>query len=551
MTPLHSLISVRPSLRGCLAAVCLFAFAGCATTPPVSSPVAAEITAAKELRLARGKRHSLEERAASYLAAAADAAPLLDQPAHQNKARAIYNAAASELTLLLRSADGGRLWNRPVTLTADGVEYRLRFAPASKQNDTWDPGYFEFFRTPQQVKEKSLVVQDQKPGAGGVLVGVHQPPDPRAVFLYDVGVAAPVTAILDFQKNAGAKPVRDVTLALYDPTRRDSVRIDGTATPLAADFTAPIAYYPNPPFQGLLEAMRVDRYFDSAGLFMLQPYDPDRIPVIFVHGLASAPGMWLDTIDAVEADPEMRGRFQFWVFGYPTGDPISISALQFRESLASVYQLYPRTKDMVLVSHSLGGLLSQMQSVDIGRTAWDATFEEDADRLFAKVPADNQMKRALLFEANPRIKRIVFICVPHRGSPLADNTIGAVGLSLIHLPAQVVDNVQKQVGHSLAVAAGKKGFIFPPSVHGLSPNSPLLHALDQHPIQAAHHTVAGDRGKGNSPKSSDGVVPYGSSHLASAQSELIVPGPHGSYKLPETVAELSRILRLHLHSATR
>ena len=45
--------------------------------------------------------------------------------------------------------------------------------------------------------------------------------------------------------------------------------------------------------------------------------------------------MWIDTIDAVESDPELRGRFQFWAFGYPTGDPISISALQLRESLSS------------------------------------------------------------------------------------------------------------------------------------------------------------------------------------------------------------------------
>ena len=86
--------------------------------------------------------------------------------------------------------------------------------------------------------------------------------------------------------------------------------------------------------------------------------------------------MWRDTIDAVESDPVLRGRFQFWAFGYPTGDPISISALQFRESLAGVYRLYPQTKDMVLISHSLGGLLSKMQTISTGRAAWDGVFGE-------------------------------------------------------------------------------------------------------------------------------------------------------------------------------
>jgi pimeloyl-ACP methyl ester carboxylesterase len=326
------------------------------------------------------------------------------------------------------------------------------------------------------------------------------------------------------------------------------IRLAGISRPLAADFTAPLAFYPDPPLLGLKEAMRVDRYFTTAGLTMWQPYDPDRIPVVFVHGLVSEPGMWRDTINAVESDPELRGRFQFWAFGYPTGDPISVSALQLRESLEGVYRLYPKTKDMVLVSHSLGGLLSKMQTITTGRKTWDEVFGDDADRLYAKVPPDHMVKRALIFEANPRVERVVFICVPHRGSPLADSFVGTIGLSLIHLPAQVVDGIQKQIGHSLAVATGRKGFVFPPSVHDLSPKSPLLHSLDQRPLQAPHHTIAGDRGKGDSPRSSDGVVPYVSSHLDSAKSERIVPGPHGSYKLPQCVEELRRILHLHLQT---
>jgi hypothetical protein len=60
------------------------------------------------------------------------------------------------------------------------------------------------------------------------------------------------------------------------------------------------------------------------------------------------------------------------------------------------------------------------------------------------------------------------------------------------------------------------------------------------------HSIIGDRGRGDTPNSSDGVVPYWSSHLAGAQSELIVPGPHGSLALPQTIADLKRILRLHL-----
>jgi pimeloyl-ACP methyl ester carboxylesterase len=536
-------ITLRFVLIGAWFVVC----AGCASTTTLPPTEARHYAAAKQLHEARAARESAEKRAAHYLAAADNAGPLLGEGAEATEVRDIYNTAVAELTGLLRSADDGRLWNRPLTLTAGSATYRLRFAPASRPDGTWAPGFFDIFRTPEQVNEKRLRVQVRDSGFGGVLVGVHKPADPEKSFLPAVGVAAPVTAVLDFSGSpAGEQPARDVVLSLHDPTLRETVQIAGATRPLAADFTAPLAYYPHPRFLGLMEMLRVDRYYKTAGLAMWQPYDPERIPVVLVHGLMSDPGMWPDLIDAVESDPLLRGRFQFWTFGYPTGDPISISALQFRESLAGVYRLYPRTKDMVLVSHSLGGLLSKMQTITTDRAVWDGLFGDEADHLYAKVPSDHMVKKALIFDANPRVKRVVFICVPHSGSSLATGVIGAIGLSLIHLPPAVVDNIQAQVGHNLAVAAGRKGFVFPPSVHGLSPDSPLLHALDMRSMEAPHHSIIGDRGKGDTPNSSDGVVEYRSSRLDSAHSELIVPGPHGSYQLTETVRELQRILRLHL-----
>jgi hypothetical protein len=89
------------------------------------------------------------------------------------------------------------------------------------------------------------------------------------------------------------------------------------------------------------------------------------------------------------------------------------------------------------------------------------------------------------------------------------------------------------------------------SIAGLSPGNPLFEGLEKIPIEVPHHSIIGDRGRGDTPNSSDGVVPYSSSHLASAESELIVPGPHGSHDLPETIAELERILQLHLKSTGR
>ena len=86
----------------------------------------------------------------------------------------------------------------------------------------------------------------------------------------------------------------------------------------------------------------------------------------------------------------------------------------------------------------------------------------------------------------------------------------------------------------------------PNSVWGLKPSNPALPVVNSAPISVPYHSIIGDRGKGNSPNSTDGVVAYWSSHLEGAKSELIVPGPHGSCALPQTIDELDRILRLNL-----
>jgi pimeloyl-ACP methyl ester carboxylesterase len=294
--------------------------------------------------------------------------------------------------------------------------------------------------------------------------------------------------------------------------------------------------------------MRPQNYEKRAGLYMLEPYDPDRIPVIFVHGLISVPQQWVPTIAAVESDPVLHGRYQFLAFAYPTGDPILISSLKLRESLEQVYKLYPKTKDMVLIGYSLGGLLAQMQAVTTGRVLWDDVFQGDADRLYAALPPDNLMKRALIFEANPRVRRIVFICVPHRGTDAATNWIGSIAAGLIRLPGSIL---ARDTNGAIATLQKNVGIKHPPTgINGLSPRSPVLRGLNTLNISAPYHSIIGDRGRGDTPNSSDGVVAYWSSHLAGAQSELIVPGSHGSFALPQTVSELKRILRLNLSVAS-
>ncbi len=461
--------------------------------------------------------------------------------------RLTYNAACVELAARVGKSTGGV--SLPATFSGPSGAYRLEFS-ADRPSGAWDPSLFAELLPTDELKNQQLVSKPPLPGYGGALVGVSLPPNPRELLLPRVGVSAPVTAVVNFSKPArSGNPTRAI-LTLYDPAKRNSALVAGEKRPLAADFTAPFGYYPNPGDIGILGMLSPGKYLEKEGFFLVQPYDPKKIPIVFVHGLMSVPQMWLPVMAAIESDPILRGKFQFWVFAYPTGDPIAYSALKLREALASVYKVYPRTRDMVIINHSLGGDLTHLQVIDSGDVLVKGIFKENAPKIMA-LPPDSPIKQALIFKANPRIKRVIFVAAPHRGAPLAVNFIGRIGAALIHLPGRVISDIGTTSIEEAAASAGLgKGFV-PNSINGLEPKNPLLISMNEVPIRVPFHSIIGVAGEPKAPlkDTSDTVVPYWSSHLDAARSEKIVPYPHTAmFVKPEATDEIKRILRLHLAS---
>src|SRR5438874_7420556 len=153
---LMKLEDTRVSIRLVGAVTCLAFLAGCATAPQAARGLEYAPTASI-MREARSADVPVEKRAADYLQAAAMTAPLLGTgigtPACET-----YNAACGELTVLLRSSEGGRLWNQPLTLAGNNTTYHLRLEPAS--NAVWAPNYFTTFESPNQIKEKLIRKQN-------------------------------------------------------------------------------------------------------------------------------------------------------------------------------------------------------------------------------------------------------------------------------------------------------------------------------------------------------------------------------------------------------
>jgi pimeloyl-ACP methyl ester carboxylesterase len=494
------------------------------------------------MREARSSGVPVEKRAGYYLQAAAMTAPLLGTGAQETPACDTYNAAAAELTLLLRSADGGRFWDRPLTLTGANTTYHLRLEPG-RYPYTWSPDYFTSFEDPYQIKRTLVKKEVTQAGVGGALVGVRSVTPPEH-FAPRKGLTAAVTATLDFHGG-------DAVLALRRPSNDSSARVEGKVRPLAADFSGPISYF-RPPNNlllfGAMGTLSGANMMERTGLYFLEPYDPSRIPVVFVHGLASTPYTWVKTINGLQQDPEVRKRYQPWVFGYATGNPILYSALRLREELAKVDKLYPNHLPYVIVGHSMGGMLTHAQVVTVTRAMWEKEKNVGAamKSIFANNSSDSLVVRALTFRANPRIKRVVFICTPHRGSNMASGGLGSLAVSLIRLPAMVLNPMKDSLTSAELVQLTGSSKRLPNSVWGLKPTNSAFLVVNEPKMSVPYHSIIGDRGKGDCPNCTDGVVAYWSSHLDGAKSECIVPGPHGSAELPETIAELDRILRLNL-----
>ena len=285
---------------------------------------------------------------------------------------------------------------------------------------------------------------------------------------------------------------------------------------------------------------------------MSRPYEPGKIPVIFVHGLVSSPRAWVKTINELENTPLIDSRYQFWVFLYPTGLPIPSSARRLRESLERVRKVVdpmhtdPTLDRTVLVGHSMGGVLSKMMAQRTGSTLWNAAITVPRERFKAPPELREGLTDMLVFEPVPFVSRLVFIATPHRGSPIANGPVGWAVSSLMRRPmeqAERIAEIEALNGPNVLTRELRASPLN--AISSLRTDSPILAALDRIPIDPSvpYHSIIPLKSKN---ADSDGVVDYVSSHLEGAESEKIVAGDHSSQETPEVTREIRRILLEHL-----
>lgn len=445
-------------------------------------------------------------------------------------------------------------WSHPLHVPAPkGGDYLLTNRPAT--NRLWNPQDFDLIPADQlDVRGKLVARRVIRDGIGAPLVAIRkaQAPTIRERFV-PPRIYLAVTAVAHFRQ-------RKCGIDFIDPLAAETTHLSGRTFPSQADFTAPLALglaHEQPQKFGAAAMLDPEKFADKAGLIQVQPYDPNKIPVLLVHGLQSTPAAWTPMVNTLWADPVIRRNYQIWVFGYPSGYPIPYSAALLRRQLELLDKTYPNHHRIILVGHSMGGLLSRLMISDSGGDKlWRYFFgKSPAETNFS--PAGNALvKEALIFKARRDIARVIFIATPHRGSMIAQGPIGRLASSLIHKPirfARVSPEIFQQVTIQQQDPAVMKLNRMPTSIDTLSPNDAFVKAMNNLPLAKGvpYHSIIGDRGRGDTPNSSDGVVPYWSSHLEGAASEKIVPSNHSANENAQTIAEVVRILKQQMANNQR
>lgn len=370
----------------------------------------------------------------------------------------------------------------------------------------------------------------------------------------------PVTAVLRFPGSSleEVMTAREATVEAYGSALHESISLYGTEVRLAADFTAPYALWLN----GSRFRRQVGRVLTRSSeelaeprVFLMQPYDPDRLTVVLIHGLASSPNAWVNLANELTGDEEIRRNYQVWEVFYRSGLSLAYNAHAIRAALEQTLDRFDPGRTarashrMVLVGHSLGGVIARMLVLDVGDALWQmllghAPSAEERQRLAAAAPYLDLVPMA-------EVGRAVFLASPHHGTARARGWLGRLASGFIRTPPSWVAK-SKEIAAQLEPLAPTHAATVraaPDAIEVTDDRDAYIATTAIRPIAAwvdYHSIIACARPSPSLRDCTDGYVPYASAHLDGAASELTLRSHHRVQETPAAILELRRILHLHL-----
>jgi hypothetical protein len=441
----------------------------------------------------------------------------------------------------------------------------------------WDAADIEQFEFVEDYEVEGLNNQYHTFGLGVPMIAVRRDAEKTVrpgtnMDYFPRKLAFPISAFLrivpdELQSNE-SQTVNRLTLELYDPLQQTQIMVGQRTIPLESDISTPLAYFLDDPLVNTnlfatLALVNANFAKDYRGLYMLEPYDPNRIPVVMVHGLWSSPITWLEMFNDLRAMPEIQRRYQFWFYLYPTGQPFWESAQQMRSDLARAQQQVDpehastALQQMVLVGHSMGGLVSRMQTMESDDALWKIISDKSFEDIVAPPEMKDRFRETLFFHPNPSISRVITIATPYQGSMMANAATRFIGRKLFTLPTEYTSATKKLIADNPGFFTNTDLLTIHTSVDSLAPDSPILPVLNSASISSRvrFHNIYGnlpnetvmERIGGTLAGPSDGVVSLESAHSPDAISEIEVPAEHSMiHQHPRCILEVRRILLEHL-----
>jgi pimeloyl-ACP methyl ester carboxylesterase len=425
--------------------------------------------------------------------------------------------------------------------------------PVTHHGFVWQPADFQYILPPDKLPHL-LRCRHTRPGCGVPLVVQRCRQNSDAIEKRFLPRKSPfaATAVLRFARDDRSSAV----LEFYDPLRVAAVPSAGCELPLAADLTAPLAEaLRDIPRTYLAGFVQPSGQTDQARLNFLEPYQPGKVPLVLIHGLFSDPHSWADMTNDLRATPGFCQRFQIWMFRYPTGQGFLRSAATLRAELAAAVEMCdpagtdPALRQMVLVGHSMGGLIAKLQVTHSQNTIWRRLSKVPLDQVVADDATRARLAAACFFEPAPHVRRVIFIASPHCGSTHASELMGRLASHLVKESCQDAQQHGRLMADNPGVFSDAIQNRLPTSVDTLRSDSHLLAAMKEMQIRdgVTLHNVIGIRDKFSVHEPSDGVVPLSSAEHPHCASELVITAAHADvHRMPEAAREVVRILMEHL-----
>lgn len=440
----------------------------------------------------------------------------------------------------------------------------------------WKNEKFKRFELTSEYEMKGIENLYHTYGLGVPLIAVYddnESSNPTAKY-YPPKLTLPMTAFCEVvpasESVDGILSKPKAILKLYDPLERTTIKLSNRVVPLESDITTPLAYHLDDPLLGsgvtataaMLNAQVAKEVF---GLYMLEPYDPTKIPVVMVHGLWSSPVTWMEMFNDLRANRDLRNHYQFWFYAYPTGQPVWNSARDMRNDLVEARSVLdpngnsPSFNRMVLVGHSMGGLVSRMQCIASEDEFWKLISDRDFSELSGDPESLSALKETFFFEPSESVKRVITLATPLKGTRFSNPATQWVSQKLFTLPEMLTSDFGSLARENSKILKNPELLTTTTSVDSLAPDSPFFAAFSvaSSSDEVKFHNILGNLPRRSlvgktSNKNSDGIIEVASARAEDAESEIQVNAEHSKvHQHPRTILEVRRILLQHLVECRR